>query len=469
MTPVPVARQLVRRFRSLAGQTLPPPVALAARLHLLDALGVGLASRGSPVGQPYGRYAAGLVPGGPATIMGAAGGFGPADAALVNGGLMHSLEYDDTHTGSIAHGSAVLAPAALAAGEAAGASGARVLRVYALGWEVLIRMGLASAAGFQAQGFQVTSVGGALVTALMAAELSGAGEDEAVAAVGIALSGSSGGFEFLTNGSSVKSLHPGWGAHAGLTAASLAKAGLTGPETAIEGRNGLFRSFAGDPAGGTAFAALLDDLGRRWHLPDAAFKFHPCCHYLHPFIEAAGRLSESGVAAAEIDDILCRAPARTAPIVCEPWALKQVPPSGHAARWSLPVVVAACFVEGRVDLATFETRASPEVLALAARTRWEPLAADRFPTAFEAEILCRTRDGVEHAMRIDDVFGNASRPAALDDVTGKFRQNAGRLLGPAEVDALEAAVDGIEAAPSLDALSGALRIPARPDDERMRG
>ncbi len=51
-------------------------------------------------------------------------------------------------------------------------------------------------------------------------------------------------FEFLSNGSSVKSMHPGWAAHAGLTAAKLAMSGLTGPETAIEGGRGLFSAFA---------------------------------------------------------------------------------------------------------------------------------------------------------------------------------------------------------------------------------
>ncbi|HKH35046.1 MAG TPA: MmgE/PrpD family protein [Beijerinckiaceae bacterium] len=465
MSTAPVARRLVRQFRALARQPLPAEVDEAARLHLLDALGVGLASRGSAVGQPYVRYAAGIAPGGPATVLGAATGAQPSEAALVNGGLIHSLEYDDTHTGSIAHGSAVLAPAALAAGEAAGASGATVLRVFALGWETLIRMGLASAAGFQAVGFQVTSVGGALVTALIAAELSGAGEDEAVAAVGIALSGSSGGFEFLTNGSSVKSMHPGWAAHAGLTAAAMARAGLTGPETAIEGRNGLFRSFAGDEAGGAAFAALLDDFGSVWHLPKAAFKFYPCCHYLHPFIEATGRLAADGLTAEDMVEIVCYAPARSAPIVCEPWALKQNPPSGHAARWSLPIVVAARLVERRVGLATFESPASPAVLALAARIQWEPLANDRFPAAFEAEIRCRTRDGGTREVRIDDVFGNASRPASPDNVRRKFQANAARTLGGPAVAALEAAVDALAGAPSLGALQAALRT-ERTSDER---
>ncbi len=52
-----------RRVRALSRNGLPPEVAATARLHLLDAIGVGLASAGSEAGAPYRRYAAGLGPG----------------------------------------------------------------------------------------------------------------------------------------------------------------------------------------------------------------------------------------------------------------------------------------------------------------------------------------------------------------------------------------------------------------------
>jgi len=85
---------------------------------------------------------------------------------------------------------------------------------------LLIRMGLAAPGTFQARGFQVTSVAGTLVAALVAAELWNLDDDKCVMAMGIALSQASGVFEFLTNASSVKSLHPGWAAHAGISTQS---------------------------------------------------------------------------------------------------------------------------------------------------------------------------------------------------------------------------------------------------------
>ncbi|MGH8696384.1 MAG: MmgE/PrpD family protein, partial [Burkholderiales bacterium] len=311
--------------------------------------------------------------------------------------------------------------------------------------------------GFHSRGFQSTSVAGTLAAALVASELLGLAEDQSVAAIGISLSQASGVFEFLTNGSSVKSLHPGWAAHGGVVAALLARSGMTGPETSLEGRHGLFRQFAGDETAPERFRALIGDLGRQWHLPDAAYKFYPCCHYLHPFIEAAGMLAERGVRAGDVVRLLCRVPAGEAAIICDPWERKQAPETGHAARWSLPIAVATRLVEGKVDLATFESPAGAAVRELAGRIRWEPLADARFPERFEAEIVCETKAGRTETVRIDDVYGNRTRPPGAEPILAKFRANAARSLPAAAIASVERAVEELAGAPDLRALSRALR------------
>ena len=292
---------------------------------------------------------------------------------------------------------------------------------------------------------------------MVAAELADLTEDQTVAALGIALSQSSGVMEFLTNASSVKSLHPGWAAHGGVLAALFAQSGMTGPETSLDGRWGLFRQFAGDDTAAERMQALLGDLGTRWHLPDAAFKFYPCCHYLHPFIEAAGILAQRGVRAVDVDAIVCEVPAGAAPVICEPWARALEPANGHAARWSLPITVAARLVEGKVDLATFETAASPEVRALAQRVRWIPLANARFPERFEAVITCALQSGASQSVRIDDVDGNPTRPPSAERVMEKFRANTARTLAPVAIDTLTLACKNLPAAPDISSLTSALQ------------
>lgn len=430
-----LSREIVRRWKAVKTAPVPDAVLAAARLHCLDAVGVGLAASSLPQGEPYRCFSAGGQ--GDISLLSGGSLASAADAALANGGLIHSLEFDDTHTGSIVHGSAVLAPTMLAMAQACKADPDAAFRAYLIGYEVFIRIGLAAQGGFQANGFQITSVAGPLVAAAIAADLMGGNEEDGVNAMGIALSQASGVFEFLSNGSSVKSMHPGWAAHAGIMAARLARCGLTGPETAIEGARGLFAAFARDEAAPARFKALLGDLGSRWHMLDVAFKFLPCCHYLHPFDEAAGRLVAEISDPAQIAELILRIAPGAASIVCEPWTLKQNPPDGHAARWSLPVVTAMRLVEGKVDLDSFREKASPAVLALAARSRFEPLAQHRFPNAFEAEIECRLAGGRTLSARIEDVFGNASRPAGEADVLTKFRTNAARCLPDASIRALE--------------------------------
>jgi 2-methylcitrate dehydratase PrpD len=262
--------------------------------------------------------------------------------------------------------------------------------------------------------------------------------------------------EFLTNGSSVKSLHPGWAAHGGVMAAMLARAGMTGPETSLDGKHGLFRQFTGNEDAPARFRTSIAGLGREWHLPKAAYKFYPCCHYLHPFVEAAGKLAERGVRAADVERILCRVPQGEAAVICEPWETKQSPANGHAARWSLPITVAAQLVEGKVDLATFEATASDAVRSLARRISWEPLPGARFPERFEAELVCSTKKTNE-TVRIDDVYGNHTRPPGADAVLAKFRANAARSLKPDLVAALERTGQELASARDLKALTAALR------------
>ena len=440
-----LARDLVRAVRAGWGKLLPEHVAAVARLHLLDAIGIGLAAAGSPVGEPYLRFASHLS-GGRSSIFGHASGVGAADAALVNGGLIHSLEFDDTHLPSIVHGSSVLAAAALASGEATGASGTAMLGAYARGWEVLVRFGLASPGRYQARGFQITSVGGALAAALVASELNGLSEDETVAALGIGLAQACGVLEVLAGGATVKSLLPGRGANAGVVAAALGRAGMTGPESTLEGRFGLFRGFAGDEEAAGRFAPMVETIGTTWYLSDAAFKLYPCCHFLHSFIEAAGELA-ARMRPEDMEKILCRVPAGEAPVICEPWERMQAPPTPHAARWSLPIVVAARIVEGKVDLDTFERPAPDAVRTLARRIAWEPLPDTGFPKRFDAEIVCGP-----HRIRVDDVDGSPPRTASPERVMAKFRANAARSLFAAEAEAMARAVETGAPASELGAI-----------------
>ncbi|HTG98257.1 MAG TPA: hypothetical protein VL982_12495, partial [Burkholderiales bacterium] len=104
----------------------------------------------------------------------------------------------------------------------------------------------------------------------------------------------------------------------------------------------------------------------------------------------------------------------------------------------------------------FETPASGAVREFAQRVAWEPLPQARFPERFEAEVVCKTRNETQ-TVRIDDVFGNHTRPPGADAVLAKFRANAARSLKPDAAAALERAGHELASARELKALSAALR------------
>lgn len=422
----PISEKIADFALALKSEHVPDDVLAAARLHLLDALGVGIAaSSSSTQGLLRERFAGGQTPGMPgASVLGSPLSADPLWAALLNGACIHALEYDDTHMGSIVHGSSILAPVALAAAEQNKLSLADALTLSILGWEVLVRLGLAAPGAFQRRGFQVTSVAGAPVAALMATLARGGSRRNLVDAQGIAGSQASGIFEFLSEGATVKALHPGWAAHAGMVACEFAVAGMTGPTTVYEGRYGLYKTYADAHPVMDVLAPMLQTLGDVWYLRDAAFKLYPCCHYIHPFLECATTLRPKVAQITDIVAVECLVPEGAADIICRPWPEKQRPGTTGEAKYSLPYCLALAlldvpitpkhFLDGVVD-----ARASD----LAEKISWRAMPNDRFPTQFQAEVHIRLAGGDTLTMRVDDVKGSVARPASVPEIREKFLAN----------------------------------------------
>jgi 2-methylcitrate dehydratase PrpD len=281
--------------------------------------------------------------------------------------------------------------------------------------------------------------------------------DRMVNAMGIAGSQSSGIFEFVSDGSTVKMLHGGWPAHAGILAAALSNEGLSGPATVFEGAKGLYRAFTDDGDAGEEFFKALDDLGQRWLLPEGAFKAYPCCHYIQAALEALQLILANGVSAADIERIDCQLPREVAWLVCEPWGEKLAPPSGHVAKFSLPYCLAALVVDGRVDVSTFDRReADQRLAAVMQRIYFQPMAQSDFPVRYPARIAVHTRGRV-YEEEVLDVYGSSDRAFSREDVLEKFRANAARRLTARAISDVIDCMDALHEAPTLADLSLALR------------
>src|SRR5205085_643236 len=121
----------------------------------------------------------------------------------------------------------------------------------AVGDELTVRVGMAGydrALGnsvFFDKGLHATSIAGTLGAAAAAAMLYGLDEVGIGHAIAIAASMGAGIIEANRVGGSVKRVHCGWAAHAGIAAAELARHGLTGPSSVFEGRFGFLQAYLG--------------------------------------------------------------------------------------------------------------------------------------------------------------------------------------------------------------------------------
>ena len=225
----------------------------------------------------------------------------------------------------------------------------------------------------------------------------------------------------------------------------------------LEGRFGFFDSFARDAGAAARLQQHLGDLGGTWHMPDAAFKLYPCCHYIHPFLEALQIELDAGLAPERVEAITCHVPPPEAPLICDPWERRQQPASGYDGKWGLAYCLAALLVTGRVDVATFATDPDPRVVAVARRIDWQPMADHAFPRRFQARLDIRTADGAARTRAVENALGAPGRPIPDDAILEKFRTNAARALPEAAVREVEGAALSLETTGTLTALASALR------------
>ena len=76
-------------------------------------------------------------------VLGDNKGYSSTAAALINGTLAHSLDFDDTHAAASLHSSAPILPAALAAAELTSASGRDLIAACVAGYEIQVRLSFA--------------------------------------------------------------------------------------------------------------------------------------------------------------------------------------------------------------------------------------------------------------------------------------------------------------------------------------
>jgi 2-methylcitrate dehydratase PrpD len=433
-----------------------------ARRRVTDIIGIALAASGMEPARIVGEVIEGWGGEERASAIGRSSRYPTASAALLNGTLAHALDFDDTHLPSVLHPSATVVPAALAAAEAAGASGRDLLAAVAAGDELVVRVGMAGYdpdlgnSIFFEKGLHATSIAGTMGAALAAAMVYGLGEEEIGHSVAISASMGAGIIEANRTGGTVKRVHCGWAAHAGITAAELAARGLTGPPTVFEGRFGFLQAYLDDRADAEA---LTRGLGKDWELTRIFFKPYPANHFTHAGIDAAIKLREEGLEIEEIEVIELGVATAVLRTIVQPEEEKARPQTGYAAQFSGPFTVATALVGGgglgvSLDDFTDEDVKDLAKLDLASRVRCVADAeCDRiFPNQFPAVLRVRLKSGEVREARVSHNRGGPENPLSDEELEVKFRTNAGRVLPGERVEELRSALEALEGSETVEDL-----------------
>lgn len=442
---ISTARAIAGMAVSLNLSRVPAPVIERAKLHILDALGLGLASSVQDYGMSALEGVAAMGEGGSCSVIGRAERLALRDAALVNAILIHGLDFDDTHLASIIHPTCTALPTALALGEKQGASGEELLAAFLAGAETGIRLGLVVDGGFHHVGFHATGVVSHFASAVTAGRLLGLDEERITAAQGITCSTASGIQVFLEEGAWTKRFHPGWGAVAGITAAYLARSDFKGPSRPYEGKFGLLDTHLQSHAGEAKLEAMTAGLGEEWRFGETALKPYPVCHFIHGCADAAIGL-HGEIAGAGIDAVEAYLPEPTLHIVAEPAEAKENATTEYEAKFSAQFVIAHCLLNGGFGLPDLlpEALANPQVGALARKVKCRADPDSAFPEYFSGGLSVTLADGRTLTRHVRVNSGAGKKAMTRQAVADKFMTSAGLVIPTAKAELIRDAVLELE-------------------------
>lgn len=256
----PVTQQLTEGLHRISQQPLPPAVEAAARGALLEAVtsaveGSRTAAIDALVTVLGAQHGAGTLP-----VLGRSERLGVLPAATINGASARGSQIDaGSGAGRTVAPESTAMATALTLGALEGASGAAVLRAFAVTCEAQTRLDSAMQPEHAEQGWNATSTTAAIGATFGAGLLLGLDVERLTHAVGIGMSQTTGSRQ--ADGSPIEPFMAGKGAANGIHSALMARAGITSTRIALEHVRGFFALLS---LGTARLDAVTDGLGERW-------------------------------------------------------------------------------------------------------------------------------------------------------------------------------------------------------------
>ncbi|KJL42338.1 MmgE/PrpD family protein [Microbacterium trichothecenolyticum] len=443
-----ITQQVIDRVRAI--DHLDADTVAAAAHCILDTLGAAIGGSREPVVMRL-RAASlneGAVP--VAGVWGTGERVSRSQAALINGTAAHALDFDDVSAAMEGHPSAPMLPALLAVAEGSAVTGAEVIRAFVVGFETEALIGRLMSPSHYARGFHTTATVGAFGAAAAGAQLLALPVDAWCHAFGLAGAQASGLKSMF--GTMAKPLQVGVAAQNGVRAVTWAAAGVEA-DTDVLGSLQGFRDTQSEESGRPA-AWDRTSLA----VNDVLFKYHAACYLTHSAIEGVLALRGEGL---EVDDV------QSIRLIVPPGHLRvcniEHPRTPLEGKFSLRFVAALALSSGDLSEAAFteERLGDPALAETMDRVRVEP-RSDEVRSAVVSVERC---DGTWLTVEVD--VNAPTPPDRLGErwtaLVRKFRSLADPVVGATRAEAIVAAVEHLERAPSASPLLRALGMPAPAD------
>ncbi|MBW2030811.1 MAG: MmgE/PrpD family protein [Deltaproteobacteria bacterium] len=410
---------------------------------ILDLVGVSLAGyRLMEFPQMVVKYFADMGGSPEATIIQTKKKFPAVNAAMANASCAHALDMDDGHRFGALHPGAAVIPAAIAAAELSHAGPRELITGIVVGYEVMIRVGMAIVPSSLSRGFHITGIAGPFGSAAASASILGLSREEIIGAFGMAGLQASGLIQVNheIEGAKVKPINPASASMSGLLSCLLARKGARGPFSIFEGEDGYLRAFSDEDKRDL----LTRDLGERFEIHNVYIKLYAGCRHAHAPMDAAlEAFRKSEIAPSTISKIV----VETYQAAIRLSGMTDVT-TPSAARFSIPFSVALVIVkqDGGADKYCEENVRDGLIqdlsrkVEMAESKKWNML----YPDKRGATVTIFDGKGTSWSAEVGLAKGEPENPASLEEVYRKFLNNAAQLLSPQEAEELGETIMNLE-------------------------
>jgi 2-methylcitrate dehydratase PrpD len=364
-------------------------------------------------------------------------------AALANGAMIGAFECEPL-TGS--HACGTVLPAALAVSQREHRDGKAFLLSLAVGFEISGRLQRTAVGLENKRGFHNPGVQGPFGAAAAVGKLYGLDAGQLASALGLAGSCAAGLLEFAWAGDDTKRVHLGRASSMGLESALLAKKGLHGPVTVIEGPYGYFNAFS-EP---TDIAKLTDGLGKKWIIQPASHKAF-ATHVTHQaVVQAIQDLKrEHGFDPKDIARVTISGAHR----ILEDRHTVRDPMTVMGGQYSLPFTAAVALTRDMSNPLVYNDEAVKDPLVRSLAKNMELIVDKSVHDLFPAEVTIVCGDKT-YKKTTSAHKGSPHNPLTWPDACEKFGRYTRTLIGESQAKAIMDAVGDLENQRDMASIAG---------------